>query len=750
MMSYWAKPFGLKHFLKTMPSRFLVCLGCFLILLFLTRAQSTPAVADDGCASAEACFRQAVDFADSNPEQVLLHVERFRRVQEEYPGTIWARRAGFRIGWSLLERDPMQALPYLRAARQGVPLLEDYVLVKLGQALGRMGSARESALTFEAALEVDPTSALRRDAMYHAGFAWYEDGDCPHAAHHLRRATSDDPDSLHAPQALSVLADCAVQRQRTSEAQQWLLRIWWKYPESPEARRVNQLVQSDRSASLRWQPAVKDYARRAETFYDLARFEDAIQDLRTFLAENPSDTKRRFQLGMAHVRLKQYPHAARMFHQLSTTASPVAGEAAVWLAKVYLRQDQGRLLMRLRDAGPPGLGVDERARIQWLYGVWAEGENKIQEALTAYEGAARSAGDSKVTVEALWRLGWLQYQRGAWQDAVDSFDSVTAVSSARSWRNRAHYWQARTLERMGRDGEAQTLYQRVAAWPMTYYGQLAQRRLREPLPVGRAQRESWGTETMNVPDPSVLHTDVHFQKATELLTLGLRREAGGELSWVKTHYRARPQILYALALRMMEAGDDESALKIVRRHFRDRLARRQISADSPLWKMAYPTGYVNAIRRHSAQHVDPYLVAGIIREESLYNPTALSPVGAMGLMQLMPKTADRLARQLGLGSVDREDLFEGEFNVRLGVAYVGELLRIYEGNRIQAVAAYNAGRDAVERWIAKFGHRAPDEFVELISYKETRRYVKRVMTSYRIYLDLYATTCRALYLDTDC
>ena len=166
--------------------------------------------------------------------------------------------------------------------------------------------------------------------------------------------------------------------------------------------------------------------------------------------------------------------------------------------------------------------------------------------------------------------------------------------------------------------------------------------------------------------------------------------------------------------------------------------------------MTYPTGYVNTIRRHSDQHVDPYLVAGIIREESLYNPTALSPVGAMGLMQLMPKTADRLARQLGLGPVDREDLFEGDFNVRLGVAYVGELLRIYEGNRIQTVAAYNAGRDAVERWIAKFGHRAPDEFVELISYKETRRYVKRVITSYRIYLDLYATTCSAPYLDTDC
>ena len=72
MTSYWAKPVDLKHFLKAMPFRLLVCLGNFLMLLFLTGAQSMPAVADGGCASAEACFRQAVDFADSNPEQVLF------------------------------------------------------------------------------------------------------------------------------------------------------------------------------------------------------------------------------------------------------------------------------------------------------------------------------------------------------------------------------------------------------------------------------------------------------------------------------------------------------------------------------------------------------------------------------------------------------------------------------------------------------------------------------------------------------
>ena len=88
-----------------------------------------------------------------------------------------------------------------------------------------------------------------------------------------------------------------------------------------------------------------------------------------------------FRLGMAHVRLKQYPQAAQVFRRLLENPSDYTGKAAVWLAKVYLRRDQGRRLLKFRDSVPPGLSVDERARIQWLSGVWAEGENAIRQAV---------------------------------------------------------------------------------------------------------------------------------------------------------------------------------------------------------------------------------------------------------------------------------------------------------------------------------------------------------------------------------
>lgn len=706
------------------------------------------------CESAEACFRSAVSFGDEELDRVDLLVERFRRVQEAYPGTIWARRAGFRIGWSLLEREPGRAIDYLRGARKDFPVLEDYVLLKLGQALGRMGSFHESAMAFEAALESSASSALRNETSYEAGFAWFENGQCQPAIAYLKQATSGEPDSPVAPRAYSALADCAARLQQERLAQYALRELWRKYPESPEAKTVEQVVQSGQPDARLWEPSLEDYYERGRTWYVSARFEAAIRDLQKFLAgqpRRPNYEQGLFRLGMAHVRLKQYPQAAQVFSRLLEHPSAYTGKAAVWLAKVYLRRDQGRRLLKFRDSVPPGLNVDEQARIQWLSGVWAEGENAIQQAARAYEEAYRTADRSGIKRDALWRLGWLHYQQGVWEDAVQAFDSLAVTGPGHHWQNRAHYWKARSLERMGKADEAETVYGQVAAeWPMTYYGQLSESRLRHPRPAGRQPRENRTTPVMNGPASSAFRINAHFQKATELSKLGLRQEALEELLAVKRHYHDQPQTIYALARHMLELGDFEVPIVIAKRYFREPLERRRISFDSPLWRMAYPTGYMPQIRRYAASHVPPFLVAGIIREESLYNPRALSPVGAMGLMQLMPETANRIARRLGLDPVNREDLLHADLNVRLGVDYVAQLLRDYQGNLIRAVAAYNAGPKAVSRWIVRFGDRDPDEFVELISYRETRRYVKRVLTSYRIYQAIHSTTCSAIPLDRAC
>ncbi len=737
-------------------SRLWIRPGTFLVVVLLASVCVLPRsdARSLDCESAEACFRYAAAFAREHPDQTLLQVNHFRSVQEAYPGTIWAKRAGLRIGWSLLEREPARAIAYLRAAREDFPLLEDYVLLKLGRALGRVGSLHESALTFESALELSVPSVLSNETSYESGFAWFENGQCQAAIAHLERATSGDPDSPSAPRAFSVLAECAARLQDVPGAKAALGELWRTYPESPEAQAVDHIVQSGQPGALPWTPSLDDYFERGHTWYGAARFEAAIRDLRKFLAgrsHGPRSEQGLFRLGMAHVRLKQYVQAEPIFRRLLTLSSEYAGQAAVWLAKAYLRRDQGRLLLQFRDSVPPGVSANARSRIRWLSGVWAEGEDAIPQAVLAYSDAYRVAELPAIKTDALWRLGWLHYQQGAWDDAVEAFRLLAATAAGWHWRNRAQYWEARALERMGRADEAQALYGRVSAdWPMTYYGQLSGIRLRRPLHAGRDHRASEAVRTMYGPASSAVRINPHFQKAMELSRLGLRREAVEELSAVKAQYGDQPQTLYALAQHMLAVEDYASPIVIAARHFREPLKRRRIAFDSLLWRMAYPTGYLPTIRRYADGRVDPLLVAGLIREESLYDPGALSAVGAMGLMQLMPETANRVALRLGLGSPDREDLLDGAMNIRLGVDYVGELLRDYQGNLIRAVAAYNAGPDAVNRWIARFGNRDPDEFVELISYRETRRYVKRVLTSYRIYHILHSTTCSALALDRAC
>jgi soluble lytic murein transglycosylase len=130
-------------------------------------------------------------------------------------------------------------------------------------------------------------------------------------------------------------------------------------------------------------------------------------------------------------------------------------------------------------------------------------------------------------------------------------------------------------------------------------------------------------------------------------------------------------------------------------------------------------------------------VYAIMREESGFRPRALSPVGARGLLQLMPETGARLAAELGLEPPSPDALYEPALNVRLGTRLLGGLLREFEGRLPPAIGGYNAGAAVVRRWLAGAGNLAEDEWVEAIPYDETRAYVRRVLRSLHAYRMLY-------------
>ena len=240
--------------------------------------------------------------------------------------------------------------------------------------------------------------------------------------------------------------------------------------------------------------------------------------------------------------------------------------------------------------------------------------------------------------------------------------------------------------------------------------------------------------------PPVTRADIEqhtaYRRAIELKTLGLDADAAHEVAVLTDRYSRDPDVLIALSTMLNEVGAYHQALRLARARFRDQLERTGGAFAPSLWNVAYPTGLLPTIKLQAAKGVDPYLIAAIIREESQYDVKAVSRVGAIGLMQVMPATANNVAQRVGLPAVGREDLFDQETNIRIGVRYVEQLLEQFSGNLVYTVASYNAGPLAVGNWIAQYRGHNQDEFVELIPYQETRQYVKRVLRSYREYVRL--------------
>jgi soluble lytic murein transglycosylase len=148
----------------------------------------------------------------------------------------------------------------------------------------------------------------------------------------------------------------------------------------------------------------------------------------------------------------------------------------------------------------------------------------------------------------------------------------------------------------------------------------------------------------------------------------------------------------------------------------------------------YPRAYWSrVVQAADAERLDPYVVLALMRQESLFDPTAVSPAAAYGLMQLLVPTASRVAGR----QIEAVALVDPTTNITLGARYLRQLLDRFGGNLAKALAAYNGGEEAVAKWERRAPEAPTDEFVESISYRETRHYVKQVLGNYRRYRRLY-------------
>lgn len=157
-----------------------------------------------------------------------------------------------------------------------------------------------------------------------------------------------------------------------------------------------------------------------------------------------------------------------------------------------------------------------------------------------------------------------------------------------------------------------------------------------------------------------------------------------------------------------------------------------------LWKSAFPQAFLEPVKNSSeAFEVPKEMIWSIMRAESSFRKEAVSPVGALGLMQVMPKTGTKLSELMGRKNFEPLKLLEPPVAIEMGTKYLQRLSRSFEGNRALMAGAYNAGPHRVKTWLNRFGTLDHDEFIEHIPFLETRNYVKKVVTNFQVYSHLY-------------
>ena len=715
----------------------------------------------DKCGSPEECFAAAVWPKERlgntlTKDQVLaLKLERLRRVMEQFPDSLWAKRAGLLSGVMLVDKNPASALPYLRKAQQEFPILDDYVRLWIGEAQLRQGEAKEAALAFEGISQSVPDSNLLSQAAFRAGESWYQASSCPEAVAWLSKAVSLNDKDAEVSQAWLRLATCQLRNGQTAEARETLKKLWAKFPQTKEAKEAGALLATNIGGET-WTPQPDDLFARAQVFLGQAMHVEAIDELKKFLAREPAAARRgeaKLKRGIAQVRLKLYDQARETFQELAKEQTAYSDESVVWLARVYLRQGLGEKLLELsRAAVKRSLSPEQKGQINLFAGIWLEDQAQFDEAIAKYRQVARFGEPASQRAEAQWREGWVLYRTGRYPGAIDVWQQIVDQRES-EFETQALYWIARSHDRNGK-AKSRELFQTLCKrYPYTYYCQLAQgqtdlsmatasdsgKTLEQPVAV--TVTNPWPVGTL--PEPvrqdegrREIEQQPAYQRAVELRTLGLEQEAARELTALTDRYGHDPNVLTTLSMLMNEVGAYHHALRLVRARFRERLERTGGTVADGLWNVAYPTGLLRTIKTQGVDGVDPFLVAAIIREESQYDRRAVSRVGAIGLMQIMPATANAVAQRHRLPGVVRDDLFDQDTNIQIGVRYVQQLLTQFSGNMVQTIAAYNAGPIAVESWATVYRGRSEDEFVELIPYQETRQYVKRVLRSYKEYVRL--------------
>ena len=646
------------------------------------------------------------------------------------------------VGYArVLDHDCAKAIDPLNRARPLAGDLGDYVGYYLGTCYLQTGRQAEGMALLADFAVAHPDSLLVRDAAVSYASALLGEGRPTEAADLLEKHRLPARSDLEFTIGRAFVA--LGQNEKAAEA---FANVYFNMPTAAEADASHAQLEK---LSLVLAPTSAQRKTRAELLMKARRYNDAADEYRELLIHAATAEKPAFELALAD-SLHREGRNREAKAELTTLAGATAEQSAqrlYILAEVAWASDQNDEFFRdvdqLRQAAPESSWLESAlilvANLHLVHHEYDQALDAFRELQQRFPNGSRAS-------YAHWKAAWLTLRQGRTEEAKKEFEEQIALYPTGNETSAALYWRARLAEEEHQIPMARAFYQKLSdRYRNYYYAGLGRERLKK-LPEGD---DPLGTYPLLDHVPPIEDAkvelaeppadDLHVQKAKLLGNGGLVDFAVRELqagaaedggNWAP----AEEAQLYT------DTGHYDRAIEVMKH-----AAPSYFAVDIPTlprcyWEALFPRPYWPDLKRFStANGLDPYLVASLIRQESEFNPVAVSRANAVGLMQLLPRTGKLVAHEEKLRRYNATELFTPAVNLELGTRYFRGMVDQFGGSFEHALAAYNAGSDRVEEWMGNGPYRDSPEFVESIPFTETREYVQAILRNAAVYRQLYGT-----------
>ncbi len=642
----------------------------------------------------------------------------------------------------VLDKDYGKAIDPLNRAKLHAGDLGDYVAYYLGTSYLETGHTAEALANLADFAKAHPDSLLGRDAQVSYADALLLEGQAAEATSLLER--------IRAPIRSDVefaLGRAYAASGQTAKAAETLGNIYYTMPGATEADAAYAELRKLPSVPP---PTVAQLKTRAEALISRHRYADAADEYRSLVNATGPDERPKMRLALADAlhRGGRNRDAKQELDSLGTLSAELNAQRLYLLGQVAFAANDNdtfyRTVDELRQVDPTSLWLEQAllsaANLHLVH-------HEYDQALDAFREAQQRFPDGPRASYVHWKAAWLTLRQGRNEDAKKAFEEQIALYPSGGETPAALYWRARLAEEDNQFAMARAFYQKLSdRYRNFYYAELARQRLKSLPAAGDATTQYALLDRIPPLDSSGKVTDsdppadeLHVQNAELLANGGLVDFAVRELqaaastdggSWAP----AETAQLY------VETGHYDRAIEYMKHSAPNYFALDIPDLPRKYWEALFPKPYWADLKRSSAANgLDPYLVASLIRQESEFNPVAVSRANAVGLMQLLPKTGKLVAKESKLKRYNPSQLYTPAVNMQIGTRYFRGMVDKFGGSFEYALAAYNAGSDRVNEWLAQGKYRDPQEFVESIPFTETREYVQAILRNASVYKQLYGT-----------